>query len=122
MPATRSNRRTEALSRDDATQFEDVRGLGLDGLLVFDGVEVPSSSSFGRMEALKEKIRMKILYPLQHAEPFKAYDKKNGGGVVLYGPPPSHATPLSRAACVKRLTSSSNTQRSPSGPHRSCRR
>ena len=40
---------------------------------------------------------MKIIYPLQHAELFKAYDKKVGGGVLLYGPPGCGKTLLSKA-------------------------
>ncbi len=54
-------------------------------------------SSVGGMEALKEEIRMKIMYPLQHAELFKAYDKKVGGGVLLYGPPGCGKTLISKA-------------------------
>lgn len=56
-----------------------------------------SFSDVGGMEALKEEIRMKILYPLQHPELFRAYDKKIGGGVLLYGPPGCGKTLLSRA-------------------------
>lgn len=51
----------------------------------------------GGMDAVKEEIRMKIIYPLQHAELFKAYDKKVGGGVLLYGPPGCGKTLLSKA-------------------------
>jgi SpoVK/Ycf46/Vps4 family AAA+-type ATPase len=54
-------------------------------------------SGVGGMEALKEEIRMKIIYPLQHAELFKAYDKKIGGGVLLYGPPGVGKTLISKA-------------------------
>ncbi|MBL9130564.1 MAG: AAA family ATPase [Verrucomicrobiaceae bacterium] len=54
-------------------------------------------SGVGGMEALKEDIRMKIIYPLQHAELFKAYDKKVGGGVLLYGPPGVGKTLISKA-------------------------
>ncbi|MCX6858490.1 MAG: AAA family ATPase [Verrucomicrobia bacterium] len=53
--------------------------------------------SVGGMEAVKEQIRMKIIYPLQHAELFKAYDKKVGGGVLLYGPPGCGKTLISKA-------------------------
>ncbi len=54
-------------------------------------------SGVGGMESLKEEIRMKIIYPLQHAELFKAYDKKIGGGVLLYGPPGVGKTLISKA-------------------------
>lgn len=51
----------------------------------------------GGMASVKEEIRMKILYPLQNAELFKAYGKKIGGGVLLYGPPGCGKTFISRA-------------------------
>lgn len=54
-------------------------------------------SQVGGMESVKEEIRMKILHPLQNAELFKAYGKKAGGGVLLYGPPGCGKTLLSRA-------------------------
>lgn len=54
-------------------------------------------SGVGGMDALKEEIRMKIIYPLQHADLFKAYDKKVGGGVLLYGPPGCGKTLISKA-------------------------
>jgi len=51
----------------------------------------------GGMESVKEDIRMKILYPMQNAELFKAYGKTVGGGVLLYGPPGCGKTLISRA-------------------------
>jgi transitional endoplasmic reticulum ATPase len=51
----------------------------------------------GGMDALKEEIRLKIIYPLQHAELYKAYGRKTGGGILLYGPPGCGKTLLLRA-------------------------
>lgn len=51
----------------------------------------------GGMDSVKEEIRMKILYPLKNPDLFKAYGKKAGGGVLLYGPPGCGKTLISRA-------------------------
>lgn len=63
------------LSKKGETKFEDVGG----------------------MEAVKENIRMKIIFPLQKPELFKAYGKKAGGGVLMYGPPGCGKTLLAKA-------------------------
>lgn len=51
----------------------------------------------GGMEKLKEEIKLKIIYPLQHPELYKAYGRKTGGGILLYGPPGCGKTLLLRA-------------------------
>jgi len=54
-------------------------------------------SHVGGMDAVKKEIEMKIIKPLQHPELYKAYGKKVGGGILLYGPPGCGKTYLAKA-------------------------
>lgn len=64
-----------------------------------EALERPATTfnEVGGMDALKEEIRLKIIYPLTHPEIYQAYGKTIGGGILMYGPPGCGKTHLARA-------------------------
>lgn len=51
----------------------------------------------GGMKRVKEEISIKIIQPLKNPELYKAFGKKTGGGILLFGPPGCGKTFIAKA-------------------------
>ncbi len=54
-------------------------------------------SDVGGMDSVKKEIELKIIKPSLHPELYKAYGKKIGGGILMFGPPGCGKTYIAKA-------------------------
>ena len=75
----------------------------LDNLFMLDDddyfLEKPTTkfSDVGGMKNVKNEISLKIIQPLKNPDLYKAFGKKAGGGILLYGPPGCGKTFIAKA-------------------------
>lgn len=54
-------------------------------------------SDVAGLDEVKEELKMKLIYPFEYADWFRAYGKKAGGGVLLHGPTGCGKSMIARA-------------------------
>jgi AAA+ superfamily predicted ATPase len=60
-----------------------------------------SFDDIGGLDDLKEEVRLKMVYPLQFPELYKAYGKRTGGAILIHGPPGCGKSLLLRAVAAE---------------------
>lgn len=68
-----------------------------DGISLFMQKPDIDFSDVSGMQQVKKEIEIKIIQPLKHPELYKAYGKKTGGSILLYGPPGCGKTMIAKA-------------------------
>ncbi|WP_124979985.1 ATP-binding protein [Nonlabens xiamenensis] len=81
---------------DEDDEFDDFEDGYNDANIFIEKPEI-NFDQVGGMETVKREIDLKIVQPLLHPEIYKAYGKKIGGGILLYGPPGCGKTYIAKA-------------------------
>jgi transitional endoplasmic reticulum ATPase len=79
------------------SQFENIGSDEEEEMSLFIQKPDIDFSDVGGMQQVKKEIEIKIIQPLKHPGLYKAYGKKAGGGILLYGPPGCGKTMIAKA-------------------------
>ena len=66
---------------------------------VFQASDIPDVSfdDVAGLDDVKDSIKMRVILPMQYPEIYAAYNKKQGGGILLYGLPGTGKTMIAKA-------------------------
>jgi transitional endoplasmic reticulum ATPase len=79
---------------ENEEEFEDENGFQNKGFMTKPDINF---EHVGGMADVKNEIELKIIHPINFPDLYKAYGKKAGGGILLYGPPGCGKTYMAKA-------------------------
>lgn len=89
-----TEKKRDSSGKDGIETLEDM------GLSVTHNTNVSFDDVAG-LDKVKEAIRLKVIYPLQHREKAQEYGLGVGGGILLYGPPGTGKTHIAKAVATE---------------------
>jgi transitional endoplasmic reticulum ATPase len=99
--AKKENRRAGVAQRPKSENAAEGEGeKGADQWIVKEKPTIKFTDVAG-LESVKEDIRLKMIYPLEHPELAKKFGVRLGGGILLYGPPGTGKTMLAKATAAE---------------------